>query len=145
MRFGIRKPSLRGRISARTSWKRAVRHRMGFKAPRGYGFLTNPKKALYNRVYNRTTVSVDDLLKSKKTGPGVEFGGGSDISEIIVNWTFASAVIIGFLMWLGCSLKWALILTAGGLITAIVGAEGFKVILVLFFVGWFALHWVGVL
>ena len=25
------------------------------KAPRGYGWITNPKKALYNRVYYRTT------------------------------------------------------------------------------------------
>ena len=30
----------------------------GLKAPRGYGWLTNPKKAAYNRVYNRTSVSV---------------------------------------------------------------------------------------
>jgi hypothetical protein len=29
---------------------------MGFKAPRGWGWVTNPKKALYNRVYNRTTL-----------------------------------------------------------------------------------------
>jgi hypothetical protein len=28
------------------------------RAPRGYGWLTNPKKAAYNRVYNRTTFSV---------------------------------------------------------------------------------------
>lgn len=52
----IRKPSLKKRISARTSWKRAARHRLGLKAPRGYGWITNPKKALYNRVYYRTSV-----------------------------------------------------------------------------------------
>jgi hypothetical protein len=28
------------------------------KAPRGYGWITNPKKAAYNRVYNRTTVGL---------------------------------------------------------------------------------------
>jgi hypothetical protein len=28
---------------------------MGMKAPRGWGWLTNPRKAAYNRVYNRTT------------------------------------------------------------------------------------------
>jgi hypothetical protein len=28
---------------------------MGLKAPKGMGWLTNPKKAAYNRVYNRTT------------------------------------------------------------------------------------------
>lgn len=58
MKFGIRKPSLKKRIAARTSVKRAVRHRLGLKAPRGYGWITNPKKAAYNRVYNRTTVGL---------------------------------------------------------------------------------------
>lgn len=28
---------------------------MGLKAPRGAGWLTNPKKAAYNRVYNKTS------------------------------------------------------------------------------------------
>ena len=55
MRFGFRRPSLRKRIAARTSWKRVVRHRLGFKAPRGWGWLTNPRKAASNRIYNRTT------------------------------------------------------------------------------------------
>ena len=55
MRFGFRKPSIAKRIAARTSWKRMVRHRLGLKAPRGAGWLTDPKKAAYNRVYNRTT------------------------------------------------------------------------------------------
>lgn len=70
MKFGIRTPSLKRRIAARTSWKRVVRHSMGLKAPRGMGILTNPKKALYNKVYNKTTVSVDDMLKGKKFMPG---------------------------------------------------------------------------
>lgn len=55
MKFGIRTPSLRKRIAARTSWKRVVRHSLGLKAPRGYGWLTNPRRAAYNRVYSRTT------------------------------------------------------------------------------------------
>lgn len=56
MKFGFRIPSLRGRIAARMSVKRFVRHNLGMKAPRGWGWLTNPKKAAYNRIYNRTTV-----------------------------------------------------------------------------------------
>ncbi|HEX8169040.1 MAG TPA: hypothetical protein VF824_00705 [Thermoanaerobaculia bacterium] len=56
MKLGIRTPSLRKRIAARTSLKRYVRHSLGFKAPRGWGWLTNPKRAAYNRIYNRTTV-----------------------------------------------------------------------------------------
>ncbi len=55
MKFGFRVPSLKKRLSARLSAKRYIRHNLGFKAPRGAGWLTNPKKALYNRVYNRTT------------------------------------------------------------------------------------------
>lgn len=67
MKFGIRMPSLKRRISARTSWKRYVRHNMGLKVPRGMGFATNPKKALYNRVYNKTSISLDRLVKTKGT------------------------------------------------------------------------------
>jgi hypothetical protein len=64
VKFGFRKPSIRKRIAARTSWKRVVRHSLGLKAPRGWGWLTNPKKAAYNRVYNRTTVGCSVLLGS---------------------------------------------------------------------------------
>ncbi len=52
----FRVPSLNKRVAARTSWKRVVRHRMGVKAPRGYGWFTNPRKAAYNRIYNRTSI-----------------------------------------------------------------------------------------
>jgi hypothetical protein len=55
VRFGFRVPSLRKRIAARTSLKRYVRNSLGLKAPRGWGWITNPRKAAYNRVYNRTT------------------------------------------------------------------------------------------
>lgn len=62
MKFGMRKPSLRKSIAARTSLARYFRHNLGFKAPRGWGWLTDPKKAAYNRVYNRTTFSLRSLL-----------------------------------------------------------------------------------
>jgi hypothetical protein len=55
MKFGFRIPSLTKRIAARTSVKRIIRHNLGFKAPRGMGWITDPKKALYNRVYNKTS------------------------------------------------------------------------------------------
>ena len=66
MKFGFRIPSLTKRIAARTSVKRIIRHNLGFKAPRGMGWITDPKKALYNKVYNKTSrgclVSVMFLL-----------------------------------------------------------------------------------
>lgn len=55
MKFGIRKPSFKKRLSARTSPKRFIRHNLGIKAPKGYGWITNPKRAVYNRIYYRTT------------------------------------------------------------------------------------------
>jgi len=55
MKFGFPIPSITKRIAARTSVKRIIRHNLGLKAPRGMGWITNPKRALYNRVYNRTS------------------------------------------------------------------------------------------
>jgi len=63
MKFGLRTPSLKKMISSRTSVKRIVRHNLGGKAPSGYGWITNPKKAAYNRVYNRASFSIFDLLR----------------------------------------------------------------------------------
>jgi hypothetical protein len=63
MKWGMRRPSLNKRIAARLSIWRYIRHNLGLKAPRGFGWLTNPKKALYNFIYNRTTFSVDIVIK----------------------------------------------------------------------------------
>ncbi|WP_091727603.1 hypothetical protein [Proteiniborus ethanoligenes] len=63
MKFGPRKPSLKKRISARTSIKRQVVHRAGLKMPKGYGWVRNPKKYMYNKVYNRTTFDIFKLFK----------------------------------------------------------------------------------
>lgn len=63
MKFGMRKPSLKKRISARTSLKRQIIHRAGWKMPRGYGWVRNPKKYVYNKVYQKTTFDIFKLLK----------------------------------------------------------------------------------
>jgi len=63
MKFGMRKPSLTKRIAARTSLKRQVVHRAGLKMPKGYGWVRNPKKYAYNKVYNRTTIDIFKLIK----------------------------------------------------------------------------------
>ncbi|MED1790126.1 hypothetical protein P4V47_22080 [Brevibacillus laterosporus] len=62
MKFGMRKPSLKKRIAARTSLKRQLVHRAGLKMPRGWGWLRNPKKYAYNKVYNRTTFDIFKVL-----------------------------------------------------------------------------------
>ena len=55
MKVGLRIPSLKKRLAARTNPARFVRQSLGLKVPRGWGWLTDPRKAAYNRVYNRTT------------------------------------------------------------------------------------------
>ena len=55
MKFGFRIPSLSKRIAALITWKRVVRHNLGLKAPKGFGWFTDPKKAAYNKVYNKTS------------------------------------------------------------------------------------------
>jgi hypothetical protein len=59
MKFGPRKPSPKKRIAARTSLKRQIIHRGGFKMPRGYGWIRDPKKY----AYNRTTFDIFKILK----------------------------------------------------------------------------------
>lgn len=67
MKFGVRKPSIKKRIKAKTTGrvkkaaKRTVNPLYGKK---GMGLVNNPKKALYNKVYNSTTIGVSDFLES---------------------------------------------------------------------------------
>ena len=64
MKFGFRKPSIKRSISARTTGqaKRAIKRALipGY-GKRGMGIL-HPKKALYNRVYRRTTFGLGDCI-----------------------------------------------------------------------------------
>ena len=63
MKFGIRIPSLKKRISPRTRIKRQIVHRAGLKMPKGYGWVRNPEKFVYNKVYNKTSFDIFKLLK----------------------------------------------------------------------------------
>ncbi|MGP6139601.1 hypothetical protein [Jeotgalibaca sp. A127] len=66
MKFGLRKPSIKRSIKARTtgrlkrSAKSAVNPMYGKK---GMGWVNDPKKAAYNKVYRKTTFSFWDLFK----------------------------------------------------------------------------------
>ncbi len=66
MKSGMRKPSLKKSISARTTgaMKRKVKKAVipGY-GKKGMGWLKNPKKALYNKVYRKTTFGLGDILK----------------------------------------------------------------------------------
>lgn len=70
MKFGVRKPSIKKSISARTTGKlkRSVKRSINpFYGKKGIGFITNPKKALYNKIYNKTTFSLFKSPPTKRT------------------------------------------------------------------------------
>ena len=65
MKFGLRIPSIKKSISARTTGKlnRMVKKSIipGY-GQKGMGLL-HPKKAVYNKIYNKTTWSIWDIFK----------------------------------------------------------------------------------
>lgn len=69
MKFGMRTPSLKRSIKARTTGrmkraaKRAINPTYG---KNGMGLINDPKKSVYNKVYNKTTFGLDDVISSSK-------------------------------------------------------------------------------
>lgn len=58
MKVGPRKPSIKKSVKARTSGKikRQVKKSVNpLYGKKGMGYVNNPKKAVYNKVYNKTT------------------------------------------------------------------------------------------
>lgn len=66
MKFGLRKPSLKRSLKARTTRraKRAVKKALipGY-GKKGAGWIKNPKKAAYNKIYRKTSFSIWDIFK----------------------------------------------------------------------------------
>ncbi len=66
MKFGMRTPSFKKSIKARTTGraKRTVKKAVipGY-GKKGVGWIKNPKKAAYNKVYKKTSFSIFDLFK----------------------------------------------------------------------------------
>lgn len=67
MKYGMRKPSLNKSIAARTKGRttRAIKKALipGY-GQKGMGIL-HPRKALYNKVYRKTTFGLSDIFKFK--------------------------------------------------------------------------------
>lgn len=66
MKFGMRKPSIKKSISARTTGKikRSIKKAIipGY-GKKGTGWIKNAKKAAYNKIYNKTSFSIKKLFK----------------------------------------------------------------------------------
>lgn len=67
MKIGARKPSLKKSIKAKTTGK-AKRQLKKSVIPgygqKGTGWIKDPKKAAYNKVYNKTTFDIKDSFKN---------------------------------------------------------------------------------
>lgn len=66
MKLGMRKPSIRKSIKARTTSKakRAIKSSINpTYGKKGTGFAKNPSRAVKNTVYKKTTFSLWDLFK----------------------------------------------------------------------------------
>lgn len=66
MKYGMRTPSLKKSISARTTGraKRAIKRAIipGY-GKKGMGWIRNPKRAAYNKIYHKTTFRIFDIFK----------------------------------------------------------------------------------
>ncbi len=66
MKFGLRTPSFKKSFKARTAGraKRAIKKALipGY-GKKGMGWIKNPKKAAYNKIYRKTSFSLWDLFK----------------------------------------------------------------------------------
>ena len=69
MKIGMRTPSLKKSLKAKTTskWKRQAKKAIipGY-GKKGMGWVKNLKKAMYNKVYHKTTFGLSDLFKPSK-------------------------------------------------------------------------------
>lgn len=66
MKIGFRTPSLKKSLKARTTSKLKRKLKSAIDptyGKKGVGWFKNPKKALYNKIYNKTTRSIFDIFK----------------------------------------------------------------------------------
>lgn len=66
MKIGVRKPSIKKMLKASTTGKakRKVKSTLNpLYSKKGMGLVNNPKKAVYNKVYKKTSFSIFDLFK----------------------------------------------------------------------------------
>ena len=72
MKIGYRKPNIKKSIKARTTGK--VKRKMKkavnpFYGKKGMGYIKNPKRAVKNKIYHKTTFGTTDVIKSVTKTP----------------------------------------------------------------------------
>lgn len=133
MKIGVRKPSIKKSIKARTTGKakRALKKAVipGY-GQKGTGWIKDPKKAAYNKVYNKTTIGVDDLVKisasssSKSTSHKTSTNQNTDFKPNVSSLAYSVCGVIMYIIGIIISLLGFLLITNsffGGLIIIVFG------------------------
>lgn len=86
MKIGYRKPSVKKSIKARTTGK--VKRKMKkavnpFYGKKGMGYVKNPKKAIKNKIYHKTTFGTADVIKATTKSPNKK--STSEVKPYIMN------------------------------------------------------------
>lgn len=107
MKYGYRTPSVKKSISSRTTGKinRAVKSATNpIYGKKGIGYINNPKKAVYNKIYNKTTESIFDEnenqheVSNERTSQDTVTIVAWIITIIIMGWLFSKMWV--FIHWL---------------------------------------------
>lgn len=97
MKIGVRKPSIKRSIKARTTGraKRAIKSSINpLYGKKGMGLVNNPKKAVYNKVYNKTTVSAISKNSSHKSSNNASSEDSTIGCLLIAIWCISFMVIL---------------------------------------------------
>lgn len=99
MKVGMRKPSIKRSVKARTTGriKRSVKRSVNpLYGKEGMGFIKNPEKALKNAVYHRTTFGVSDVARaaSKATGSGKRSNPSKAVPSVLSIITILIGIVL---------------------------------------------------
>ena len=103
MKYGVRKPSVKKSISARTTGKvkRQVKRSVNpLYGKKGMGVVNDPKKAAYNAVYNRTTTGVSDILNDNEPEEPTVLGTICAFFQLLwglIQLAFWIAIVVGII------------------------------------------------
>ena len=103
MKYGVRKPSVKKSISARTTGKvkRQVKRSVNpLYGKNGMGVVNDPKKAAYNAVYNRTTTGVSDILNDNEPEEPTVLGTIGAFFQLLwglIQLAFWGAIVVGII------------------------------------------------
>lgn len=116
MKVGVRKPSIKKSIKARTTgkYKRKLKRMVNpLYGKKGMGWVKNPKKAFKNKVYHKTTISA---RKATKGFAGI-FVGFFMLCWWMIKWSCILCFYMFKYLFLG--LAWLFVAIYNGIVTLV--------------------------